>query len=309
MKLSIVIPCYNEADTLPNTLPVFLSTAQALHETHGIEVDLLLVDDGSIDGSWQQISETAQTYSQVHALKLAHNVGHQRALWAGLEWAETHSDAAISIDADLQDDVSVMHEMVARWKKGDEIVYGVRDMRQTDTVFKRHSAQFFYRTMRYLGGDILYNHADFRLMSKRALAALMMFPERNLFLRGMVHSLGFSHSIVRYARSERNAGQSKYPLKRMLAFAIDGITSFSIRPIRFIAYLGILFMLVAIAAIIYGVVAYYRDRVVPGWTSLIVSIWFVGGALLLAVGIVGEYVGKIYSEVKRRPHYFIEKEI
>ena len=240
-------------------------------------------------------------------MKLAHNVGHQHALWAGLEWASAHADAAVSIDADLQDDVEAIGTMVDYYNKGIDIVYGVRRERKTDTFFKKHTALAFYRLMRGLGGDIVYNHADFRLMSRRTLQALVSFPERNLFLRGMVSSLGFPSALVYYDRKERFAGESKYPLKKMISFALDGITSFSVRPLRYITYLGLFFMLIAILAIFYGLCSYAEGSALPGWTSLLVSVWFIGGAILLACGIIGEYVGKIYKEVKQRPRYFIEQ--
>ena len=239
-------------------------------------------------------------------LKLAHNAGHQHALWAGLEWAAAHVDAAISIDADLQDDVNVIPEMIDLFLGGKDIVYGVRRDRPTDTWFKRTTALAFYKLMSKLGGDIVYNHADYRLMSRRTLAALMTYGERNLFLRGMVRTLGFPQAMVYYDRGERFAGESKYPLRKMLAFAIDGITSFSVRPLRLISIVGLSFMLVALAVIVYGLVAWMCGQTIQGWTSLLVSLWFIGGAILVALGVIGEYVGKIYAEVKRRPRYFIE---
>lgn len=253
------------------------------------------------------IQKYAEENPYVEGLKLAHNVGHQHALWAGLEWASAHADAAVSIDADLQDDVEAIGTMVDYYNKGIDIVYGVRRERKTDTFFKKHTALAFYRLMRGLGGDIVYNHADFRLMSRRTLQALVSFPERNLFLRGMVSSLGFPSALVYYDRKERFAGESKYPLKKMISFALDGITSFSVRPLRYITYLGLFFMLIAILAIFYGLCSYAEGSALPGWTSLLVSVWFIGGAILLACGIIGEYVGKIYKEVKQRPRYFIEQ--
>ena len=267
------------------------------------------MDDGSRDRTWELIRAHAAENPCVHGLKLAHNRGHQQALWAGLDWASEHADAAISIDADLQDDVEAILRLVREFQNGKAIVSGVRTVRATDTWFKRVTAQGFYRFVKWLGGDILYNHADFRLMSRRALKALQEFPERNMFLRGMVYSLGFPHSVVYYDRRERLAGESKYPLGKMLSFALDGITSFSVKPLRFIVYLGLFFILIALAAIVYALVSYFQGHVVPGWSSLLVSLWFIGGAILLAVGIIGEYVGKIYSEVKRRPRYFIEQSV
>lgn len=268
---------------------------------------IMYVNDGSADRTWQIVEELAQADQHVGGLCLAHNVGHQQALWAGLEWAAAHSDAAISIDADLQDDVEAIPQMVELWLHGADVVYGVRRERKTDTWFKRTTAQGFYRLMRAMGSEVVYNHADFRLMSRRALQALMAYPERNLFLRGMVAQLGFNTASVYYDRAERFAGESKYPLTKMLGFALDGITSFSVRPLQYITYLGAVFMLISICAIVYGIVSYVEGRTIAGWTSQLVSIWFIGGAILLACGIIGEYVGKIYTEVKRRPRYFIQK--
>lgn len=309
MKIAIVVPCYNEEAVLAATTDALLHIADDILNEYAFESCLLFVDDGSKDRTWEIISHYAQRDNRVHGLKLSHNRGHQQALWAGLEWAAKKADAAVSIDADMQDDASVILEMVRKFKEGNDIVYGVRRERKTDTLFKRWTAQGFYKIIRWLGGDILYNHADFRLMSRRAIEALLDFPERNLFLRGMVYSLGFPHTEVFYDRQERKAGESKYPLRKMLSFALDGITSFSVRPLRFIVWLGGLFMLIAVAAILWGVFMWLRGTVVPGWASLLVSLWFIGGAILLAVGTIGEYVGKIYSEVKRRPRYFIEQEI
>ncbi|MBQ8282542.1 MAG: glycosyltransferase family 2 protein [Paraprevotella sp.] len=310
MKLAIVVPCYNEEEMLPQTTSELLRVLDDLQSAKKIEQGIVLyVDDGSHDRTWQLICELASKYTQVKGLKLAHNAGHQQALWAGLEWAAVNADAAISIDADLQDDVDAIVEMVDAWRGGADVVFGVRKERKTDTLFKRHTAQGFYKLMNALGGEVVYNHADFRLMSRRTLQALVSFPERNLFLRGMVASLGYPTAQVFYDRKERLAGESKYPLSKMLSFALDGITSFSVRPLRYIVMLGMLFILISLAAIIYGVVVYFEGKTIPGWTSLLVSVWFIGGSILMAVGIIGEYIGKIYKEVKRRPRYFIEKEI
>ena len=309
MKIAIVVPCYNEEEMLPETTRQLLGIAERLKTECLADATLLYVDDGSRDRTWELIRAHAAENPCVHGLKLAHNRGHQQALWAGLDWASEHADAAISIDADLQDDVEAILSMVREFQNGKDIVYGVRKVRTTDTWFKRVTAQGFYRFVKWLGGDILYNHADFRLMSRRALKALQEFPERNMFLRGMVYSLGFPHSVVYYDRRERLAGESKYPLGKMLSFALDGITSFSVKPLRYIVYLGLFFILIALAAIVYALVSYFQGHVVPGWSSLLVSLWFIGGAILLAVGTIGEYVGKIYSEVKRRPRYFIEQSV
>ena len=307
MKLAIVVPCYNEESVISETTKQLTAVCEKIMEGGKIEdAFILYVDDGSQDATWAMIEEFSAV-SSVKGLKLAHNAGHQNALWAGLEWAAEHVDVAISIDADLQDDVAVILQMVEHYLAGNEIVYAVRKDRPNDTWFKKHSALFFYKLINNLGGDIVYNHADYRLMSRKALVALMLFPERNLFLRGMVRKLGFRHTRVYYDRRERFAGESKYPLGKMLSFALDGITSFSVRPLRFIVLLGILFMLIAFGAIVWGLFSYADGRALPGWTSLMVSVWFIGGAILTAMGIIGEYVGKIYNEVKRRPRYIIEK--
>ena len=239
MQIAIVVPCYNEEPVLSATNEVLLSVCEKLKADQAVDTRILYVDDGSSDSTWDLIETYSQKNRRVGGLKLAHNVGHQRALWAGLDWAAHHADAAISIDADLQDDVEAIYEMVQRFLEGKDIVYGVRHARKTDTWFKRTTAQTFYKMVRGLGGDVLYNHADFRLMSRRALEALLEYSERNLFLRGMVRTLGFQTAIVLYDRKERQAGVSKYPLGKMLSFAVDGITSFSVRPLRYITYLGL----------------------------------------------------------------------
>ena len=308
MNYAIVVPCYNEEAVLNETTGRLLEVMQRVAEKHAdLQGRIVYVDDGSRDGTWSLIGCLSKQHPQVMGLKLAHNAGHQHALWAGLEWAAAHVDAAISIDADLQDDVNVIPEMIDLFLGGKDIVYGVRRDRPTDTWFKRTTALAFYKLMSKLGGDIVYNHADYRLMSRRTLAALMTYGERNLFLRGMVRTLGFPQAMVYYDRGERFAGESKYPLRKMLAFAIDGITSFSVRPLRLISIVGLSFMLVALAVIFYGLVAWLCGRTIQGWTSLLVSLWFIGGAILVALGVIGEYVGKIYAEVKRRPRYFIEE--
>lgn len=310
MNLVIVVPCYNEEEVLPETSRQLHAIIEELRLGRKITAGrILYVDDGSRDKTWSLIESLSTEYPEISGLKLAHNVGHQQALWAGMEWAAVHADAIVSIDADLQDDVRAIISMVDGYHQGMDIVYGVRRERNKDTFFKKYTALFFYRFMQFLGGDIVYNHADFRLMSQRALQALMSFPERNLFLRGLVCSLGFPSSVVYYDRQERFAGESKYPFSKMLSFALDGITSFSVKPLRYIVVLGILFILVSLAVIIYGVIIYMDGKAIQGWTSLLVSIWFIGGCILTSIGIIGEYVGKLYKEVKRRPRYFIEKEV
>ncbi|MCD8202873.1 MAG: glycosyltransferase family 2 protein [Prevotella sp.] len=309
MNLAIIVPCYNEEDVLPETNKCLLQVLDELVTEEKISSGrIMFIDDGSKDRTWELIEGFAENDKRIAGLKLAHNKGHQFALWAGLEWAATHCDAAITIDADLQDDTDVIKQMVECYSRGSDIVFGVRKERKTDTAFKRTTAQLFYRIMNGLGGNVIYNHADYRLMSKRTLQALMSFPERNLFLRGMVASLGFPQTIVYYDRKERFAGKSKYPFRKMLNFALDGITSFSIKPLRYIALLGLVFILIAIIVIVYALVAYFNGKTIQGWTSLLVSVWFIGGTILLACGVIGEYVGKIYIETKSRPRFFIEKQ-
>lgn len=308
MKLVIVVPCYNEEAVLPETTARLSRVLDKLIQRKSIDEGMILyVDDGSSDSTWSLIERYSGDNVKVGGLKLAHNRGHQHALWAGLEWAAANADAAISIDADLQDDENVIPEMVDYYNAGIDIVFGVRKERNTDTLFKRTTALAFYRLMNGLGGNIIYNHADYRLMSKRTLQALMSFPERNLFLRGMVASLGYPSACVYYDRKARFAGESKYPFTKMFSFAVDGITSFSTRPIRFITYLGLTFILIALFVIIYALIEYFSGKTIQGWTSLLVSVWFIGGVVLLACGIIGEYIGKIYIETKRRPRFFIEK--
>lgn len=307
-KLIIVVPCYNEQEMLDYTTDELLKVIDRLQQDGKIGTGkILYVDDGSKDATWSIIERLTRRHEAVCGLKLAHNVGHQNALWAGLEWASLNGDVSISIDADLQDDTHAIDEMVDRYNQGTDIVYGVRKDRQTDSVFKRQTALMFYRLVRNLGEEIIYNHADFRLMSRRALKALMTYPERNIFLRGMVPRIGLSTACVYYDRKERMAGESKYPFSKMFALAMDGITSFSVRPLQWIYIAGFIMVFLALVAIIYCLGAYQFSEVVWGWTSILISIWFIGGATLVSIGIIGEYVGKIYREVKRRPRYFVEK--
>ena len=307
-KLIIVVPCYNEQEMLDYTTDELLKVIDRLQQDGKIGTGkILYVDDGSKDATWSIVERLTRRHEAVCGRKLAHNVGHQNALWAGLEWASLNGDVSISIDADLQDDTRAIDEMVDRYNQGTDIVYGVRKDRQTDSVFKRQTALMFYRLVRNLGEEIIYNHADFRLMSRRALKALMTYPERNIFLRGMVPRIGLSTACVYYDRKERMAGESKYPFSKMFALAMDGITSFSVRPLQWIYIAGFIMVFLALVAIIYCLGAYQFSEVVWGWTSILISIWFIGGATLVSIGIIGEYVGKIYREVKRRPRYFVEK--
>uniref|UniRef100_UPI003FEF7D71 glycosyltransferase family 2 protein n=1 Tax=Phocaeicola sp. TaxID=2773926 RepID=UPI003FEF7D71 len=307
-KLIIVVPCYNEQEMLDYTTDELLKVIDRLQQDGKIGTGkILYVDDGSKDATWSIIERLTRRHEAVCGLKLAHNVGHQNALWAGLEWASLHGDVSVSIDADLQDDTRAIDEMVDRYNQGTDIVYGVRKERKTDSVFKRQTALMFYRLVRNLGEEIIYNHADFRLMSRRALKALMSYPERNIFLRGMVPRIGLSTACVYYDRKERMAGESKYPFSKMFALAMDGITSFSVRPLQWIYIAGFIMVFLALVAITYCLSVYQFSEVVWGWTSILISIWFIGGATLVSIGIIGEYVGKIYREVKRRPRYFVEK--
>ena len=307
----MVVPCYNEQEVLPETSKRLLEKLQSLVLKNKIADNsrIMFVNDGSKDQTWSMIKGLCEENSVFAGVNLSRNRGHQNALLAGMATAVKYADMIVTMDADLQDDVEAIPLMVDYFNKGIDIVFGVRKERKTDTFFKKHTAQAFYRLIRGLGGDIVYNHADFRLMSKRTLQALVSFPERNLFLRGMVSSLGYPSAIVYYNRSPRFAGESKYPFSKMLSFALDGITSFSVRPLRYITYLGLVFILIALLAIVYGICSFVEGTAIPGWTSLLVSLWFIGGAILLACGIIGEYVGKIYKEVKRRPRYFVEKTI
>ncbi|WP_299339008.1 glycosyltransferase family 2 protein [Prevotella sp.] len=310
MKLVIVVPCYNEELVLHETTRRLVAVLQSLMERKSIDEGMILyVDDGSKDKTWSIIETLSKETSLVGGLKLSCNRGHQYALWAGLKWASAHSDASVSIDADLQDDVNAICLMVDEYHKGNDIVFGVRKERKTDTFFKRTTALAFYRLMRFFDRRIIYNHADFRLMSRRAMLSLMEYPEDNLFLRGIVASMGYPSTSVYYDRSERFAGESKYPLCKMLSFAFEGITSFSIKPLQLITYLGVAFILIAIGVVAYALYEHFTGHTIDGWTSLLVSMWFIGGCVLMACGITGEYIGKIYMEVKHRPKYFIDKKV
>ena len=304
----LVIPCYNEEEVLPETnrrLTEKMNTmvAQGLADEKS---RILYVDDGSRDKTWNLIQEYHEANPVVRGIKLAHNRGHQNALLAGLMTAMQDCDCAISLDADLQDDVDAIDEFVKKYLDGCDVVYGVRNKRDTDTFFKRFTAEGFYKVMKMLGADIVFNHADYRLMSRRALEGLSEYREVNLFLRGIVPLIGYRSDYVYYDRHERFAGESKYPLKKMLSFAMDGITSFSVKPLKMISNLGILLSVLSILGLIYALISYFTNNAVAGWTAIVSSIWLLGGIQLLCVGMVGTYVGKIYSEVKARPRFRIE---
>lgn len=307
-RLLLIVPCYNEEEVLPETIHRLTDMLALLKQQQLVSVGhILIVDDGSSDNTWQMIETFAQQHKEISGLKLVHNSGHQQALWAGLEYAVDRSDVTISVDADLQDDIRVIPQMLTYYLQGIDIVYGIRKERKSDTFLKRFSAQLFYKVMGSLTGDIIYNHADFRLISNRALQALLQYPERNLFLRGLVSSLGFPSAMVYYDRQKRPAGQSKYPLCKMLSFAAEGITSFSIRPLQGIVLFGLLFILISVGVIIYAIAVYWEGETIPGWTSILVSLWLIGGSMMTAIGIIGEYIGKIYKEVKKRPRYLVDK--
>lgn len=312
-KLAIVVPCYNEEGVLVRSVPELLAVTEKLAAEGEISPAsyVLCVDDGSQDGTWAEICALSSEHSgRVRGVRLAHNRGHQYALLAGLMEARRDCDAAVSIDADLQDPPSVISAMVRKWSgEGDEIVYGVRSSRQTDTWFKRNSARGFYKLQRSMGVDTIYDHADFRLMSRRALDLLSEYHEQNLFLRGIVPQIGLKTGIVTYERAHRVAGESKYPFKKMLAFSIDGITSFSARPMRWIFYTGVVLLLLDIAVALYVIFSRMFGHVALGWSSLILSVWFLGSLILIAIGMVGEYIGKIFTEVKARPRYAISDRI
>lgn len=303
--LAIVIPCYNEEAVLP-VLFARLEALAARLEAEGViagRLRLVLVDDGSSDATWSMIA-AARDRQNVTGLRLSRNHGHQRALLAGL--MSTDADAVISMDADLQDDPEAILPMLAAYRRGAEIVFGVRASRGTDTAFKRRTARAYYRLLSGLGVDLIPDHADFRLMSRKAVRALAEFGESNLFLRGLVPQLGFASEIVTYDRAARAAGESKYPLRKMLALAIEGVTSFSIKPLRLITLLGFAVASLAFLAILYTLASWVFGATLPGWTSTVLPIYFLGGAHLVALGVIGEYVGKIYQETKRRPRFIIE---
>ena len=310
-RLAIVVPCYNEEAVLPDTLKVLCGVLSNLITKNKISEDskVLLVDDGSKDSTWNIIENEKTQNNFISGIKLAGNCGHQNALLAGLLSTIDKYDVTVSIDADLQDDVDVIEQMIDKYNAGTDIVYGVRSERKTDTFFKRTTAQGFYKVMHLMGINSVYNHADFRLMSNRSVQALSYYKERNLFLRGIVPNIGYTTDCVYYQRKERMAGESKYPLKKMLSFAFDGITSFSVKPMTFIMVLGLLMIFFAVIMSIYSLIRLGQGNVVRGWTSLWLAMWFIGGIITFSIGLVGEYIGKIYMEVKERPRYIIEKEI
>ena len=306
-----VVPCYNEEEVLPETVKRLSSKLETLIKNNIADEKsrMLFVDDGSKDKTWELIEQFSSENKYVGGVKLSRNRGHQNALLSGIMTAKGKCDCVISLDADLQDDIGVIDEFIKKYNEGCEIVYGVRSSRKKDTFFKRSTAQGYYKFMSMLGVDIVYNHADYRLLGSRALDALSEYKEVNLFLRGIVPLIGYRCDYVYYERSERFAGESKYPLKKMLRFAIDGITSFSVKPLKLISNIGIIICILSIIGFIYALVSVLMGVAAAGWASLMCSIWFLGGLQMFSIGIVGTYVGKIYSEVKARPRYRIEKEI
>ena len=309
--LYLVIPCYNEEEMLPITVKALEEKMNFLINNEKIskKSKVMLVDDGSKDKTWEIITALDEKYSFITGIKLSRNKGHQNALLAGLMTAKDRADIVISMDADLQDDINAIDGMLEKRAEGCDVVYGVRSSRKKDTFFKRFTAQGFYKMLKFFGVDIVYNHADYRLMSKRALEGLEQFKEVNLFLRGMVPMVGYKSDIVEYERNERTAGESKYPLKKMLAFAFEGVTSLSIKPIRAITAIGITIFSVSVVFILYFLIVWLMGKTIQGWTTIVLSVWALGGFQLLAIGIVGEYIGKIYLETKSRPKFIIETDL
>lgn len=307
-KLYIAVPCYNEEEVLPDSSGKLLNKMNEMISQGKITADsrIVFIDDGSKDKTWDIISNLHSENEMFQGIKLSRNRGHQNALLCGLMTLKDRCDAVISIDADLQDDINVFDEMVAKYEDGCDVVYGVRSKRETDTFFKRFTAEAYYKVLDKMGAKIIFNHADFRLMSSRALDGFSQFKEVNLFLRGLVPMVGYKSDIVTYERSERLLGESKYPLKKMLALAFEGITSLSTKPIKMISRAGLAIFLISIVMLVYFVVRYFMGATVQGWASLAVSIWAIGGLQLLAIGVIGEYIGKIYLETKARPRYIVE---
>lgn len=307
--LYIVVPCYNEEEVLPETARRLKDKLHSLISIGRISPQsrILFVNDGSRDDTWRLISELHKSDRSISGIDLTRNRGHQNALLAGLMAAKDRCDMAISMDADLQDDINAVDAMVEEYIQGCDIVYGVRSSRKKDSFFKRFTAEGFYRLMNFMGADTVFNHADYRLLSRRALEGLAQFREVNLFLRGIVPMIGYRTAVVEYERGKRFAGESKYPLKKMLAFAMEGITSLSTKPIRYITALGFVVFLVSILILIYSIVRWAQGETVLGWASMVCSVWAIGGLILLSLGIIGEYIGKIYLETKARPRFLIRE--
>ncbi len=307
--LYLVVPCYNEQEVLKDTAGKLNNKIKELMAKDLISSDskIVFVNDGSMDLTWRIIEELHGEDNIFYGINLTRNRGHQNALLAGLLTVKDEADIMISLDADLQDDIDVIEQMIIENQKGYDVVYGVRGSRKKDSFFKRNTAQGFYKLTNRLGGELVYNHADFRLMSRRAVEGLEQFTEVNLFLRGIVPLIGYPSTTVEYERKERLAGKSKYPLGKMISFAIEGITSLSVKPMRIVTMLGMLVFLGSIIMLIYVFVSFFTGHVVAGWASVTVSVWVIGGVLLLSIGIMGEYIGKIYLETKNRPRYIVEE--
>ena len=309
-RLCVCVPCYNDEQVFLSSAERLMNILNKMIEEKAIADNsaILFVNDGSRDNTWRLITQLYEQDRHFCGINLSSNVGHQNALFAGIDTVKDEYDISITIDADLQDDIEVMPQMVALFNEGRaDIVYGVRSDRSSDSFFKRVSAQGFYKVMKLLGVETVYNHADYRLMSKRAMKQLTLYKERNLFLRGIVPKIGYPTATVSYSRKKRDAGQSKYPLRKMLSFAWDGITSLSIKPITLIMGLGIAVMVIALISFIYTLISFFCGRTISGWPSLMISIWFLGGLQLFAIGIIGQYVGKTYIESKERPRYCVEE--
>lgn len=307
-RLFCVIPCYNEQEVLPETSKRLEKKLKDLIAAGKISDDsrILFVNDGSKDNTWNIIKELHEKNEIFQGINLSKNMGHQNALLAGLMTAKDLCDAAISLDADLQDDINAIDGMVDKFIEGCDVVYGVRSKRATDTFFKKFTAESFYKLMNSMGANTVYNHADYRLMSRRALMSLAEFGEVNLFLRGIVPMVGFKSDVVYYERAERFAGESKYPLKKMLSFAVEGITSLSTKPIKLITGLGFFIFFVSIIVLVYSLVRHFIGQTIPGWTTTVLSVWAIGGLIMISLGVIGEYIGKIYLETKNRPRFIIE---
>ena len=306
--LYLVVPCYNEQEVLNDTAEKLRKKMTALIAAEKVSAKsrIAFVNDGSRDATWELIAACAEQSTLFSGINLAHNEGHQNALLAGLMTVLPYADVTISMDADLQDDIDAVDAMLEKYAAGANIVYGVRENRASDTFLKRFTAESFYRAMRALGADIVFNHADFRLMDRRALTALAAYSEVNLFLRGIVPMIGLTHDVVYYTRRQRLAGESKYPWRRMASFAWEGVTSLSARPIRLISQMGMFISLISGLMLVWSIIRHFEGETIIGWTSLVVSLWFLGGLILLSIGVIGEYVAKIYLEVKRRPRYLVQ---
>ena len=309
--LYIVVPCYNEEEVLSESIKLLTKKVDKLIKDNKINKNskILFVNDGSKDNTWKIIKDNSKTNKLVTGISLSRNRGHQNALLAGLLTAKNHADIIISMDADLQDDINAIDEMLEKYQEGNEIVYGVRKSRKKDSLFKKTTALLFYKLMKFLGVECIYNHADYRLTSKKVLNALEEYDETNLFLRGIIPTIGYKSDIVYYDRGERYAGKTKYPLKKMISFAVEGITSFSIKPLTMICHIGILILIISIIIMIYSIVRKVTGNTVTGWTFLSISIWFIGGLQMTSIGIIGEYIGKIYYETKKRPRYIISENL